>query len=241
MCWLYSVPNLLVFQQLDILYLCENYVRAVCERVWRFQVWAFRVILTSDLWLATRKNTTHVKHAGSWRVTIARALQDKNGQSSLAINSRIKLTTHPSCKWVARMPCFTEKWLFTFLTYPTIYILIPTKCRELSERILREKTKIDSSTILDIWFSKFLYSHHLHWHIFDRFISQILISLYSNQWGGILVLGKQFEDDQFTWLMQWAYCRIRKAKEDIESSNLCENTRACLDPQLKNTAKLLLI
>ena len=108
MCWLYSVPNLLVFQQLDILYLCENYVRAVCERVWRFQVWAFRVILTSDLWLATRKNTTHVKHAGSWRVTIARALQDKNGQSSLAINSRIKLTTHPSCKWVARMPCFTK-------------------------------------------------------------------------------------------------------------------------------------
>ena len=55
------------------------------------------------------------------------------------------------------------------------------------------------------------------------------------------MLGKQFEDDQFTWLMQWAYCRIRKAKEDIESSNLCENTRACLDPQLKNTAKLLLI
>ena len=37
------------------------------------------------------------------------------------------------------MPCVAEKWLFTFLTYPTIYILIPTKCRELSERILREK------------------------------------------------------------------------------------------------------
>jgi len=28
------------------------------------------------------------------------------------------------------------------------------------------------------------------------------------------VLGKQFGDDQFTWLTQWAYCRIWEAKED---------------------------
>ena len=28
------------------------------------------------------------------------------------------------------------------------------------------------------------------------------------------MLGKQFEDDQFIWLMQWAYCGIWKAKED---------------------------
>ena len=28
------------------------------------------------------------------------------------------------------------------------------------------------------------------------------------------MLGKQFRDDQFTWLMQWAYCGIREAKED---------------------------
>ena len=29
-----------------------------------------------------------------------------------------------------------------------------------------------------------------------------------------MVLGKQFKDDQFTWLMQWANCGIREAKED---------------------------
>ena len=34
------------------------------------------------------------------------------------------------------------------------------------------------------------------------------------------MLGKQFGDEQFTWLMQWAYCRIRKAKEDIVRLNL---------------------
>ena len=28
------------------------------------------------------------------------------------------------------------------------------------------------------------------------------------------MFGKQFGDDQFTWLMQWAYCGIREAKED---------------------------
>ena len=28
------------------------------------------------------------------------------------------------------------------------------------------------------------------------------------------MLGKQFRKNQFTWLMQWAYCRIWEAKED---------------------------
>ena len=34
------------------------------------------------------------------------------------------------------------------------------------------------------------------------------------------MFGKQFKDDQFIWLMQWAYCRIRKAKEDTVRLNL---------------------
>ena len=29
------------------------------------------------------------------------------------------------------------------------------------------------------------------------------------------MLGKQFRDDQFIWLMQWAYWGTREAKEDI--------------------------
>ena len=28
------------------------------------------------------------------------------------------------------------------------------------------------------------------------------------------MLGKQFKEDQIIWLMQWAYCRTQKAKED---------------------------
>ena len=34
------------------------------------------------------------------------------------------------------------------------------------------------------------------------------------------MLGKQSGDDQFTWLMQWACCGIRKAKEDTVRLNL---------------------
>ena len=33
------------------------------------------------------------------------------------------------------------------------------------------------------------------------------------------MLGKQFGDDQFTWLMQWAYCGIQEAKEDTVRLN----------------------
>ena len=34
------------------------------------------------------------------------------------------------------------------------------------------------------------------------------------------MLGKQFRDDQFIWLMQWAYWGIREAKEDTVRHNL---------------------
>ena len=34
------------------------------------------------------------------------------------------------------------------------------------------------------------------------------------------MLGKWFRDGQFIWLMQWAYCGIRKVKEDTIRLNL---------------------
>ena len=33
------------------------------------------------------------------------------------------------------------------------------------------------------------------------------------------MLGKQFGDDRFIWLMQWAYCGIQEAKEDTVRLN----------------------
>ena len=83
MCWLYSVPNLLIIQHLETLYLGGNNVRVVCERMWRVdQECATR------RWLVTGtrsrhasgdspKWSVHVKHAGRWRVRTAGSLQDK--------------------------------------------------------------------------------------------------------------------------------------------------------------------
>ena len=79
MCWLHSMSIFLVIQELDTLNLGGNHVRVMCERVWRIQVFVHsksfsRLELTSDSRLMTRQNTTCVKHARSWRVTIAEAL-----------------------------------------------------------------------------------------------------------------------------------------------------------------------
>ena len=34
------------------------------------------------------------------------------------------------------------------------------------------------------------------------------------------MLRKQFRDDRFIWMMNWAYCRIQKVKEDTVRLNL---------------------
>ena len=59
-CWLYSVPNFLVIQHLETLYLGGNHVSVVCERVCReAQKCAFckdsRLDLASGSWLASRQ------------------------------------------------------------------------------------------------------------------------------------------------------------------------------------------
>ena len=50
--------------------------------------------------------------------------------------------------------------------------------RENFEREALGKNKINSFTIFILRFSKFLYSHHLHCYILERYISQNLFSPY---------------------------------------------------------------
>ena len=49
MCWFYSVPNLLVIQHVETLYLDGNNVRVVCERVKKLMMCAFKGVLRLDL------------------------------------------------------------------------------------------------------------------------------------------------------------------------------------------------
>ena len=64
-CWLYYVPNLLVIQHLETLYLGGNHVRVVCERVWRKaeDCALNKGLATGSRGLQVAKGWTWVKHA----------------------------------------------------------------------------------------------------------------------------------------------------------------------------------
>ena len=95
-CWLYSVPNFLVFQHLVTLYLGGFVVRVVREiKCWMLKSVQenrdSRLDLVGDSRLQAAKNCIHAKHARSWSIMLDEALQDKIGQlpfSYLAAGSR---------------------------------------------------------------------------------------------------------------------------------------------------------
>ena len=211
------MPNLLVLQHLETLYLGENYVRVVCEKVWRkAQECALKKSLATRScdWFKTSESPKVANEwsiQGSWRVTPVVVLDDK-------ISSLARQLAHDSNLWLVPVTIsshqnilFSCNWLFAFHIHPTINTLIPTKFWEPLENFERktlEKNKIDSSTIFILWFSKFIYSHPLHCSILERYINQILISPYPYLWGGCLVLRKQFRRDQFIFLNAMGYCGI---------------------------------
>ena len=126
-----------------------------------------------------------------------------------------------------------------YYKYPYTHEMLRAS-RENFERETLEKTKIDLSIILNIWFSKFLYSHPLHWHILAMFICQILISPYPLFMGKILMLPNRIWDSQEeTWW--WALeikpkgfrCCVSSPKQEIkvapwrEENNKAQKTRYC--------------
>ena len=139
-CWLYSVPNLLIFQHLVTLYLGGFVVRVVNE----IECWMLKSVqenrvsqldLVGDSRLQATRSSTCAKHARSWTVMLAGALQDKIKQ--LAI--RLSRDSVKSRGQAASQPFF-EKPDVSHFSLTLVYIpLIPTKERELPERILREK------------------------------------------------------------------------------------------------------
>ena len=100
MCWLYSVPYLLVIYHLETLYLGGNNVRVVCERVWRIdQVCALRGNSRLDFlnWLASGDSPecgTRVKHVGSK----SRVWESVKNWSSVCIKRQLATGSHD---WLA--------------------------------------------------------------------------------------------------------------------------------------------
>ena len=105
----------------------ESCKGSVWESVKNSSVCAFKSILATWTreWLTTDDSPKchtceacrKLKGHESWSTT------RQNGQSGLSVISRLELTTYPNREWVAKTLCFAKKWLFTFLTYPTINTL----------------------------------------------------------------------------------------------------------------------
>ena len=95
-CWIYSVPNLLVFQQLVTLYLGENHVRIVCERVKKC-LSLCKVAGTCDCTsrvargLQAARNCTRAKHMEKLKCHASWSTTRQKVQTSHSISSRLNL------------------------------------------------------------------------------------------------------------------------------------------------------
>ena len=134
-CWLYSVPNLFVFQQLVTLYLGGFVVRVVSE----IECWMLKSVqenrvsrldLASDSWLqAARSACQKLKRHASWSTT------GQNRTTGRSVIAWLDLATQSS-----REPSlFWKTWRFTFFSHPSVNTPYTHKKRELPKRILREK------------------------------------------------------------------------------------------------------
>ena len=167
-CWLYFMPNLLVFQHLVTLYLGGILVRVLSEIVWKNAQECARKTGTRD-WISrvTRDcKPPEAAHVPSMPEVEARASWSTTGQNRTTgrlVTSQLELATQSS-----REPAlFWKTWLFTFHSHPSINTPFTHErkraSRENFERETLEKNKIDSSPIFIKSLFKFLNSFPLHY------------------------------------------------------------------------------
>ena len=102
--------------------------------------------------LQAARSCSRARHARSWSVTPAGAIQDKIGQRAIQLprgwNSRLSQAARPS----RELALFWKTWLFTFHYHPSINTSFTHKrkraSRENFERKTLEKDKIDSQSSL---------------------------------------------------------------------------------------------
>ena len=163
-----------------------------------------RLDLASDSQLATHQNATCVKHAGSWRVMTAGALQDKNYSLARQLSHDSNLLLIPLVKLSHQNALFCKKMTFhiphlSYYKYSYTHEMLRAS-RENFERNLRENQDwlIHNlrHLILQIpLLSPSLLTYPWKVHLSNPYLTTlILVRRY-------LGLGKQFGDDKFIWLM----------------------------------------
>ena len=129
----------------------------MCERVWRIAQDCAKkqgLVAGSRRWLTACKPPeccTRAKHARSWRVAPAVALQEKSPRLARLFACGLNLRLNPVARSSRQNILFGKNWLFTFILtllyiYPYTHDFVRAS-RENFERETLEKNKIDSSTI----------------------------------------------------------------------------------------------
>ena len=195
--WLYSVPNLLVFQHLVILYLGGLVVRVVSEIEWSLlknvqENRDSRLGLAGDSQLQAARRSTPAKHARRWTVMLVGALQDKTGQLAIWLSrdwiSRLSQVARPS-----REPALFLK-ILTFhipLSLQYIYPLYPQKTESFQREFWERNPRVKQNWfIYNLYISTSSNSSTLFLSIakiLERLFTKTLFSPYPLLWEGYLV------------------------------------------------------
>ena len=169
------MPNFLVIQHLETLYLGGNHVRVVCERVWRkAQKCATQQGLATGScdWQVTKRGT-RVKHAEELKSHASCCTTGQNSQAGQAVSSWLELVTQSSREAKSPDHSVWEKLTFHIPnTHQYIYPLYPRIVenfqREFWERNPREKQDwlIHNLYILILQISLLSHSPLLHpWEV----------------------------------------------------------------------------
>ena len=156
---------------------------------------------------------TRAKHARSWSVTPAIALQDKSPRLARLfardLNSQLNLVKRSS----RQNTLFGKIWLFTFL-FTLLYIYLYTHDLERAfrvnfERETLEKTRLTHLQSLPKRLFKFLYSLPLHCQILERLITKAFSHHIHFCERVVLCFGKQLGRNQFH--IGWCYGQVTES------------------------------
>ena len=163
---------------------------------------------------------TRVKHAKSWSVAPAIALQDKSPRLTRPFACDLNSRLNPVARSSRQNTLFGKIWLFTFLRtllyiYPYTHDL-ERASRENFERETLEKTRLTHLQSLPKRLFKFLYSLPLHFQILETLITKTFFLPYPFLWEGCLVFWEAVRKESIShWLMLWLSSGICEARKEI--------------------------
>ena len=158
---------------------------------------------------------TRAKHARSWSVAPAIALQDKSPRLAKPFARGLNSRLNPIARSSRQNTLFRKIWLFTFLLallyiYPYTHDL-ESAFRKNFERETLEKTRLTCPQFLPKRFFKFLHSLPLHCQILERLITKTFSHNIHFCERVVWCFGKQLGRNQFH--ISWCYGQVAKSNK----------------------------